>query len=171
MCFIFRKREFITLCRCNSRREVLREFCNRRELKQIADRHVPAFSGESGIEGSAPLTPIQQRFFEEPGAFELHYNQAVMLCSELCDSAIILNRFPMLIFSESHSQRIMMFCQRANRLIQRIYLITKQYEEIFTLNVIDISEETQPEKRIAAEEKEIQVISRWSASFCLNTPR
>ncbi|MGI8324449.1 amino acid adenylation domain-containing protein [Bacillus velezensis] len=131
-------------------------------IAELAKHLMPAVAtaDQGPIEGSAPLTPIQQRFFEEPGAFELHYNQAVMLCSE--DSLEIDALYQAVCaLTEHHDALRMTFTENEHgETVQYNRGITKQYEEIFTLNVIDISEETQPEKRIAAEEKEIQQAMR-----------
>ncbi|WP_047478576.1 non-ribosomal peptide synthetase, partial [Bacillus siamensis] len=131
-------------------------------IAELAKHLTPAvaMADQGPIEGSAPLTPIQKRFFEEPGAFDLHYNQSVMLCSE---ERFQINALSQAVRSltEHHDALRMTFTENEHgEVVQYNRGITERHEEIFTLNVIDLSEETQPEKRIAAEEKEIQQAMR-----------
>lgn len=53
-------------------------------IEELASHLTPTVSiaDQGPVEGNASLTPVQQRFFAYPGAFEHHYNQAVMLTSE-----------------------------------------------------------------------------------------
>lgn len=53
-------------------------------IEELASHLTPTVSiaDQGPVEGNANLTPVQQRFFAYPGAFEHHYNQAVMLTSE-----------------------------------------------------------------------------------------
>lgn len=83
-----------------------------------------------------------------------------MLCSE--DSLEIDALYQAVCaLTEHHDALRMTFTENEHgEVVQYNRGITEQHEEIFTLNVIDLSEETQPEKRIAAEEKEIQQAMR-----------
>nr|WGE01594.1 AMP-binding protein [Bacillus velezensis] len=117
-------------------------------IAELAKHLTPAVAtaDQGPIEGSAPLTPIQQRFFEEPGAFELHYNQSVMLCTE--DSLQIDALYQAVCaLTEHHDAARMTFTENEHgEAVQYNRGITKRHEEIFTLNVIDISEETRTRK-------------------------
>nr|WP_280146408.1 condensation domain-containing protein [Bacillus amyloliquefaciens]MDH3090285.1 condensation domain-containing protein [Bacillus amyloliquefaciens] len=115
-------------------------------IAELAKHLTPAvtMADQGPIEGSAPLTPIQQRFFEEPGAFDLHYNQSVMLCSEEKFQINALHQ-TVCALTEHHDALRMTFTENEHgEVVQYNRGITQQHEE----------------KQIAAEEKEIQQAMR-----------
>ncbi|MBT2575783.1 amino acid adenylation domain-containing protein, partial [Bacillus sp. ISL-51] len=129
------------------------------ELAQHLTQAVSA-ADQGPAEGQAPLTPVQQRFFEEPGAFDLHYNQSVMLCSEERFYVDALRQAARSL-TEHHDALRMVFAEDENGHIHQYNRgVAQENEEAFTMRIIDLTGETQPENRIAAEEKEIQKAMR-----------
>ncbi len=89
-----------------------------------------------------------------------------MLCSE--DSLEIDALYQAVCaLTEHHDALRMTFTENEHgEVVQYNRGITEQHEEIFTLNVIDLSEETQPEKRIAAEEKKYSRLCALIKALC-----
>ncbi|UOY90729.1 non-ribosomal peptide synthetase [Bacillus glycinifermentans] len=115
---------------------------------------------QGAVEGHAELTPVQQRFFDDPGAFEHHYNQSVMMCSkERLDERALCQAIRSL--TEHHDAlRIVFTKESSGRIRQFNRGIGTKDEDIFTLRTIDLTDVTQIEQRIKAEEKAIQQAMR-----------
>ncbi|MED2976742.1 amino acid adenylation domain-containing protein [Bacillus swezeyi] len=127
-------------------------------IEELASHLTPAASiaDQGPVEGNARLTPVQQRFFAYPGAFEHHYNHAVMLTSEERLNETALRRAVSALIKHHDALRMMFKKDDSGRVLQYNRGISQTDGDGFTLKTVDLTGETQIAERIEAEEKRIQ---------------
>ncbi|MDE1453327.1 amino acid adenylation domain-containing protein [Bacillus paralicheniformis] len=127
-------------------------------IEELASHLTPTVSiaDQGPVEGNASLTPVQQRFFAYPGAFEHHYNQAVMLTSEKRLDETALRRAVSALIKHHDALRMMFKKDDNGRILQYNRGISQTDEDGFSFKTIDLADETQIAERIEAEEKRIQ---------------
>ncbi|MEC0636197.1 amino acid adenylation domain-containing protein, partial [Bacillus haynesii] len=127
-------------------------------IEELASHLTPTVSiaDQGPVEGNASLTPVQRRFFAYPGAFEHHYNQAVMLTSEKRLNETALRRAVSALIKHHDALRMMFKKDDSGGILQYNRGISQTDEDGFSLKTIDLADETQIAERIEAEEKRIQ---------------